>query len=118
MPAIAGKVTVLVHGAQVFAEGDVEVNIGRPKRTDVTATHGYVGFTEEAQPAVVKLKAIIMPDTDIDALLTATDAPVTVELSNGTSYVLPKADAFGDGTITNQRMDIEFHGAIAEVSQS
>src|SRR6266568_4098987 len=111
-----GLLQLQVNGGIYDAKGAYSYNLGRPKREPVIGADGVHGFSEKAQVAYVEGEITDRSDLDLNALLTATDATVTLSLANGKTVVLRSAWYAGDGKVGAEEGNIEvvFHGISAE----
>lgn len=93
-----GIIQVGADGVQFDAKGEFEYNIGRPKREAIIGSDGVHGFKETPQVSRVAGKATDRGDLDLAALVSITNATVTLQLANGKTVVLREAWYAGDGT--------------------
>lgn len=111
-----GLIQVQANGEIYDAKGAWSYNLGRPKREAVVGADGIHGFTEKPQVAYIEGEITDRGDLDLDALVTLTDATVTIQLANGKVVVLRDGWYAGEGKAGAEEANIEvrFEGKSAE----
>lgn len=113
---IGGIINVKINGILHRAKGSWSYNLGRPKREAVVGADAVHGFKETPQQAFVEGAITDSPELDLQALVEAREANVTLELANGKVVILEKAWYAGEGTVTTEEGEIEvrFEAAAGE----
>jgi len=113
---IGGIINVKISGVLHRAKGSWSYNLGLPKREAVVGSDAVHGFKETPQAAFVEGAITDSSDLDLRALVSATNATVTLELANGKVIILEGAWYAGDGTVTTEEGEIEvrFEAATGE----
>lgn len=116
MQRVGGIIQVQINGTVLSAKGDFTYNLGRPKRETVIGSDGVHGSKDMPQVAFIEGEITDRRDFDLDTVLLATDATVTIGLANGKTIVLSDAHYVGDGNVNTGEgnMDVRFEGATAE----
>jgi hypothetical protein len=112
----AGLLQLQINGEIKDAKGNFSYNLGRPKREAIIGTDGVHGFKEVPQVAFIEGAITDHGNLDLAALVTITDATVTVQLANGKVVTLRDAWFAGEGTASSEEGEIaiRFEGANAE----
>lgn len=112
----AGLIQFKVNGEIRAAKGNFTYNMGAPKRETMVGSDGTHGFKEVPQIAFIEGAITDQEDLDVKAMLTITDATVTLELANGKTVLLSEAYFAGDGNASTEEGEItvRFEGSSAE----
>jgi hypothetical protein len=112
----AGLIQVKANGEIYDAKGSFTCGYGRPKREAIVGADGVHGYKETPQVAFVEGAITDKGTLDVPALVSAKDVTVTVDFSNGKTFVLRDGWFAGDGTITTEESEIpvRWEGANAE----
>ena len=115
----AGIIQLQINGEIKDAKGNFSYNLGQPKREAIVGTDGVHGFKETPQVAFIEGGITDNTNLDLKALVTITDATVTIELANGKMVVLRDAWYAGEGTASSEEAEVpvRFEGASAEEIQ-
>ncbi len=102
----AGKITLKTDGGVLDAKGSFTYNLGRDKLTAVVGADRVHGAY--SQPQVPFIEGIITDgaSVDLNAVLTARDITVTLDLDNGKTIVLRQAWFAGEGNVTTEQGEI------------
>lgn len=111
-----GIIQVQVNGVVYDAKGNFTYNLGRPMRETIIGADGKHGFKETPQPAFIEGEFTDRGTLDLNALVTITNATVTLELANGKVFVLRDAwfAAEGTGNTEEGNIGVRFEGLDAE----
>ena len=106
MAARAGKITLKIDGMVLDAKGSFTYNLGRDKMTGIAGADRVHGAYSAVQ--IPHIEGIITdgPDVDLNAILTARDATVTLDLDSGKTIVLRGAWFAGEGNVTTEQGEI------------
>lgn len=101
----------------VTTDGEFTYNLGKPKRqAEKNGALGVAGFSSEPQIPYVDGEIFDTKGLDVDKVLDAEDATVTLELYNGKTFVLSGAAYCGEGEFTTKgRLKVRFEGMEAEL---
>ena len=111
-----GLIQVQANGEIFDAKGSWSYNLGRPKREPIIGADGVHGYTEKPQVAYIEGEITDRGSLDLNALVTLTEATVTLQLANGKVVVLRDGWYAGDGKVGAEEANIEvrFEGKGAE----
>src|SRR5512141_839816 len=101
-----GIISVQANGTIYNAKGAFTYNLGQPKRDPVLGADGVHGYTEKPQIAFIEGAITDRADLDLAALLTMTEATVTLQLAVGKIIVLRNAWDAGEGTGNTEEGEI------------
>lgn len=96
MARVAGTAYVDADGMEFQVVGDCEVQPSKIKRTPIVAGGQTVGYKEEPITPYVDFEAATIPGISTTKIDQITNATVTVELANGTNYILRNAWTAGE----------------------
>lgn len=105
---VAGLITLQVNGATYYAKGNFSYNLGRAKREAVLGADGIHGYKETAQVGFIEGEVTDRQEMDLDALVTMTDATITLQLGNDKVIALRNAYYAGDGTGNTEEANVQF----------
>jgi hypothetical protein len=113
---VGGPVQFQINGEVYRAKGNFTYNAGRPMREAILGNDTVHGYKETPQVAFVEGEITDAGDVDLAALVSTTDATVTLELANGKMFVLRDAWFAGEGTGNSEEGNIavRFEGASGE----
>jgi len=113
---LAGIVLVKVDGEQYKAAGDFTYSLGLGKREALAGPDGVHGYKETPQTPFVEGEIRDHADLDLEAVMTATDVTVTLELANGKVISLTGAWWASDGQVgtADAKIKARFEGLYAE----
>ena len=117
MSRIGGIFNIKING-KLFQAGDGEFtfNTGGVKREGKLSSSGVAGFTAKPQIPYCEGDLLNMKDLDVNEILNAEDATVTLELYNGKTFALYDAYYAGDGEIaTDGNIKVRFEGKKGEL---
>jgi hypothetical protein len=103
-----GLISVQANGTIYNAKGAFTYNLGQPKRDPVVGSDGVHGYTEKPQIAFIEGAITDREDLDLAALLTMTDATVTLQLAVGKIVILRNAWYASEGTGNTEEGEIPF----------
>lgn len=103
---VGGIIFVKVDGNQYDAKGQFTYNLGIPKREAVIGHDRHHGYKELPQEAYIEGEITDSGTLDVKALMTISDATVTLELANGKVVMLRNAYFSGDGNIQTEEGNI------------
>ncbi len=111
-----GIIQVQKDGEVFDAKGSWSYNLGRPKREMIIGADGIHGFKEMPQPAFIEGEITDRDTLNLEKLVTAKDATVTLTLANGKVITLREAAQTGEGTGNTEEgnIAIRFDGSGAE----
>ncbi len=114
-----GIVYFKVDGERYDVKGNFSYNLGRPKREAIVGHDGVHGYKELPQVPYVEGEITDKSNLNLEKLLTADHATVTLELANGKVIVLREAWFAGEGTVQTEEgtIALRFEGASAEEIQ-
>ncbi len=112
----AGTASMRVNGKTVSVVGNVVINLGTPQRETLEAATGPVGFKERAGTPSLTFDSIFDSSVDIAELYTYSGIPITVTLSDGTSFAFSNAWAEGEGNLESEeaKLPLVFKALSAE----
>jgi len=112
----AGIISVQLNGELQQAKGNWTYNLGRNKREAIVGADTIHGFKETPQVAHIEGEITDRGDLDLAAVVSLTNATVTLALANGKMIVLRDAWFAGDGTGNTEEANIQmrFEGASAD----
>ena len=99
---VGGIISIKVNGEVYNAKGNFTYNLGRPMKEAVVGHDTVHGYKELTQAPFIEGEFTDRSDLDLDALVTITDATVTLELANGKTIVLREAWWAADGTFNTE----------------
>ena len=102
----AGRVYLKIDGALYDAKGSFSYNLGHDKREGIVGADGIHGYKETPQLPFIEGVITDRGDIDLEALTTADNVTVTLELVNGKTIVLANAWFAGEGGITTEDAEI------------
>lgn len=102
----AGKITLKTDGMVLDAKGSFTYNIGRDKLTMIAGSDKVHGAYSTVQVPFIEGIITDGEDVDLDAILTARDITVTLDLDNGKTIVLREAVFAGEGNATTEQGEI------------
>lgn len=113
---VGGIISVQINGEIYNAKGNWTYNLGRPKRESVVGSDALHGFKETPQVAFIEGEITDRSEMDLDKLVTAKDATITLQLANDKVIVLREGFFAGEGTGNTEEGNIQvrFEGASAE----
>lgn len=113
---IAGIIEVKINGEIQQAKGNWTYNLGKVKKEMVIGADRPHGFKGTPQAARIEGEITDRADLDVEALVTLSDATVTLTLANGKVIVLKNASYTADGDIQTEEANIQavFTGFSAE----
>jgi len=97
-----GLLAVKIDGKVYNAVGNFTFNLGKPLRAPLVGATGVDGYSQTAQAAFVEGEIRDGENVDLEALVTANNVTVTLELANGKTLVLANAWYEGEGTGNSQ----------------
>jgi len=106
----AGLVHISINAKEFDVVGNIDMNLGKPKRTAKIGANKVHGYTETPQAPGAKA-VFTVPDISIsisDELLDMKDATVIVETAEGRSYTFGNAVYSGDGSISTENGEVQF----------
>lgn len=111
-----GVIQVQVNGEIFDARGSWTYNLGRPKRDPIIGADGVHGYTETPQVPFIEGEFTDRSELNLAAVLSLTDATVSLKLANSKMVVLRGAYYAGEGTGNTQEGNIgaRFEGTGAE----
>lgn len=111
-----GTIAFNVNGVLREAKGSFTYNLGRPKKEAIIGADKPHGYKEMPQVAFIEGAITDSAGLDLDALVTLTDATVTLTVANGKVISLGGAYYAGEGSVTTEEGEIEvrFEGEHAE----
>lgn len=111
-----GLIQLQVDGVLYDAKGSFSYNLGRAKRDAIVGSDAVHGYLEKPQVAFIEGEITDRGNLDLDALVTATDVTVTLELANGKIVVLRDAwyAAEGTGNTEEGNIEVRFEGKSAQ----
>ena len=114
---VGGLIAFKVDGQQLLAMGDFTYNLGKPKREAVIGADGFHGYKETPQVPFIEGEVTISGDTDTAAIADMTDVTVSLDLNDGTSFVLSNAFFAGEGDHGTEdgKFSIRFEGLSGEI---
>ncbi|MEL6905734.1 MAG: phage tail tube protein [Planctomycetota bacterium] len=104
--AVGGRIVVRVNGSPIRCKGNFTYNLGRPMREAVVGTDEVHGFKETPQVAFIEGATTDAADLDLEALVTADDLTVTLDLANGKTIALFEAWFAGEGSVTTEEGEV------------
>lgn len=93
-----GIIYLKIDGAIYSAKGSYTYNIGTPKRDAIVGATAIDGYKEVPQIPFIEGEITDNPNVDLQALTTAENATVTLELANGKVIMLREAWYASEGT--------------------
>jgi hypothetical protein len=102
----AGSITLKTDSIVRDAKGSFTYNLGRPKLTGIAGADRVHGAYSTVQVPFIEGVITDDADLDLDALLTARDITVTLDLASGKSIVLREAWYAGEGNVTTEQGEI------------
>jgi hypothetical protein len=117
MPRVVGGIIQLKINGEVFpAKGDFDCNLGRPMNEAVIGADSVHGYKSTPQVPFIEGEITDQGALDINALVTITDATITIGLANGKTFALRDAWFAGEGTVNTGEGNIavRFEGMSAE----
>lgn len=102
-----GTIEFKIDGQLMDAKGDFTYNLGRPKREPIVGADGIHGYKEMPQVASIEGEITDRGTLDLDTVLQATAATVTLTLANGKIIVLKDAWYGGDGTVNSGEGNVQ-----------
>lgn len=104
--ARAGKITLKTDGMVHDAKGSFTYNLGRDKLTGIAGADRVHGAYSQVQVPFIEGIITDGEAVDLDAVLTARDITVTLDLDNGKTIVLRQAWFAGEGNVTTEQGEI------------
>lgn len=93
-----GIIFLNINGERQDAKGNFTYNIGRPMREAIVGSDGIHDYKETPQVAFIEGEITDRGTLDLAAMVSTTNATVTLELANGKVIVLKDAWYAGEGT--------------------
>lgn len=114
-----GLIQFQVGGVLYDAKGNFSYNLGQAKRDAVVGSDSVHGFVEKPQVAFIEGEITDRGTLDLQALVTAQDVTVTLELANGKIIVLRDGwyAAEGTGNSEEGNVEVRFEGKSAQEIQ-
>lgn len=111
-----GIIQVAVNGVLYQAKGNWTYNLGRPMREALVGSDTVHGYTEKPQVAFIEGEITDSGTLDLAALVSMTDATVTLQLANEKMIALSDAWFAGAGTGNTEEgnVAVRFEGISAE----
>lgn len=112
----AGIIQVQINGEVQDAKGAWTYNLGRPLREGMVGADRVHGYKETPQIAFIEGAITDRGSLDLSALVSITDATVTLSLANSKVIVLGEAWFAGEGTGSTEEAEItvRFEGKTGE----
>ncbi len=117
MPQIRGGIIQLQINGEVYdAKGNFTYNLGRAKRDAIVGADRVHGYKEMPQVAFLEGEITDRGGLDLSALVTTTDATLTMRLPNGKTFTLRNAWFASEGTGNTEEGNIavRFEAEIGE----
>lgn len=111
-----GIIFLKVNGEIYNAKGSFTYNIGKPKRDAIVGADQVHGYKEVPQIPFIEGEITDTPTMDLEALVTAENATVTLELANGKVISLREAwyASEGTGNTDEGNIGVRFEGISGE----
>lgn len=93
-----GIIFLKINGEIYSAKGNFTYNLGKPKRDAIVGSDAIHGYKEVPQIPFIEGEVTDNPTVDLEALVLAENATVTLELANGKVISLRQAWYAGEGT--------------------
>ena len=93
-----GIIFVKINGEIYNAKGNFTYNLGKSKRDAIVGADAIHGYKETPQIPFIEGEFTDAPTMDLEKLVTAENATVTLELANGKVISLREAWYAGEGT--------------------
>jgi hypothetical protein len=103
----SGTVFFKIDGQVYETIASINYNIGKPKREALVGHDTVHGYKELPQVPFCELEIRDSSTLDLDVLLTAKDATITIELANEKTIVFRNAWYAGEGTIGSEEANIQ-----------
>jgi hypothetical protein len=103
---VGGLIQIQIQGEIYDAKGSFSYNLGRPKREAVVGMDTVHGYKETPQVAFIEGVITDRQGLDLEALVTARDVTVTLQLANGKVIVLRDAWFAAEGSATTEEGEI------------
>lgn len=112
-----GIIQVQVNGEIFQAKGNFTYNLGRSKREAIVGSDAVHGYKEVPQVGFIEGEFTDGNSMSLDALVTFTDATVTLALANGKVIVVHGAYYAGEGSGSSEEgaIPVRFEGEAEEV---
>ena len=112
----AGIFYLEVNGEIQDAKGNFTYNLGRPKREGMPGAARVHGYKETPQVPFCEGEITDAKTLDLDALVTVTDATITIKLANGKTFILKEAWYAADGDVGTEEANVQvrFEGMDAD----
>ncbi len=101
-----GIIQLQCNGEMYDCKGAFTYNLGQAKRDAVVGSDAVHGFTEKPQVAFIEGAITDRGTLDLEALVTMTEATVTLLLANGKTVTLRDAWYAGEGTGNTEEGEI------------
>lgn len=102
----AGKITLKTDGMVLDAKGSFTYNLGRDKLTAIVGADRVHGAYSAVQVPFIEGVITDGEDVDLNAILTARDITVTLDLDNGKTIVLRQAWFASEGNVTTEQGEV------------
>jgi hypothetical protein len=102
-----GLIKVTVDGFTYRAKGEVEFNLGLPKRELITGVDGHHGYKEVPQEAYVGFKSTDGSDYDLKTILTSNNCTVVINSNNGKTVTFSDCFQSGEGTVSSEESEFD-----------
>jgi len=102
----AGTVYLKVDGRQYDAKGSFTYNLGHERKTAIVGADRVHGYSVAPQVPFVEGVITDADDLDLEQLLAASGATITLDLANGKTIVLRDAWFAGEGNVTTEQGEI------------
>lgn len=117
MPRVVGGIIQFKINGEVYpAKGNFTYNLGRPMNEAVIGADSVHGYKSMPQVPFIEGEITDQGELDLAALVTTTDATITLGLANGKTFALRDAWFAGEGTGNTEEGNIavRFEGMSAE----
>ncbi len=111
-----GTIFLKINGEIFPAKGNFTYNLGKPKRDAIVGADSVHGYKEVPQVAFIEGEITDWRNNDLETLVTAENATVTLELAVGKVITLRDAWYAGEGTGNTEEgnVGIRFEGLSAD----
>lgn len=109
---VAGVAFVKVDGVQYALQGNATVNFSEAQREAMVGADGVHGFKEVPQAPSIAITLTRTPDCSLETLKRIANSTVTLEASDGKTYVLTEAFQSGELSyaVIEGTLPVTFHG--------
>lgn len=102
----AGRISFRINGVLYEAKGSFSYNLGVDQREAIIGADGVHGYKETPQVSYIEGAITDYAGLDYEALVSADDATVTLQLNNGKVITLSHAWFAGDGTASTEEAEL------------